>query len=128
MKVEGQRGSVDEAIEQLRGDFIKSGRQGQHLMVNLAETAPDFINTYSNPSVLDVNVAFNRNEWRKPEVHTATLQEGENYSANAAASGSYYMQPEWTMTIRSTVANAEAVQDVLSKIPHINDFRCIIME
>ena len=42
-------------------------------MVNLAETAPDFINTYSNPSVLDVNVAFNRNEWRKPEVHTATL-------------------------------------------------------
>ena len=109
MKVEGQRGSVEEAIEKLRGDFIKSGRQGQHLMVNLAETAPDFINTYSNPSVLDVNIAFNRNEWRKPEVHTATLKEGENYSANAMNAGNYYLQPEWTMTIRSTVANAEAV-------------------
>ena len=128
MKVEHQRSSVEDAIEKLRSDFIKSGRQGQHLMVNLAEYAPDFINIYSDPNLLDVNTAFNRTEWLKKEVHTSKLKEGENYSANAMSAGLYYLQPEWTMTIRSTAANAAAVQEVLSKIPHINDFRCIIME
>lgn len=60
-------------------------------MVNLQEYAPDFINTYTNQAFFDVEVAFNRNEWRKPEIHQALLREGENYSANAQNAGLYYL-------------------------------------
>ena len=119
---------MDEAIEKLRGDFIKSGRQGQHLMVNISDMAPDFINTYTNPALFDVGVAFNRSEWLKPDVHKAVLQEGENYSANSMSSGLYFLSPEWTMQIRSTAPNAQAVSDTLTKIPNIEQFKCIIME
>ena len=108
-RVEHQRIDADEAIDALRSSFVKAGRQGQHLLVNLNDSAPDFINTYTNPAVFAVDTAFNHAEWRKPEVHMAVLKEGENYSANAQASGLYYLQPDFTMQIRTTAATAEAV-------------------
>ena len=96
-KVEHEKISKDDAIEEIRDAFIKAGRQGYHFMINLNETAPDFINTYSNPAVLAVNIAFNRSEWVKKDVHMAVLKEGENYSANAQNAGLYYLQPDFTM-------------------------------
>ena len=128
MKVESQRTTVDEAIETLRDSFIKAGRQGSHLLINLNEAAPDFINVYTNPSVLATDVAFNHTEWRKEPIHSAVLKDGENYSSNMRSGGIYYMMPEFTMQIRSTAPNAEGIQDVMSKIPNIDQFACIIIE
>ena len=119
-KHEHERCSADDVIEALRGAFIKAGRQGQHLLINLDDMAPDFINTYTNPEFFATEIAFNRTEWRKEEVHKAVLKEGENYSANTENSGLYFMQPEHTMQIRSTVRNVEALKTVLSRIPNID--------
>ena len=69
MRVEHQRGTVDDAIENLRASFIKAGRQGAHLLINLDTLAPDFINVYTNPTVFATDVAFNRTEWRKEPIH-----------------------------------------------------------
>uniref|UniRef100_A0A7S3I4X5 Uncharacterized protein n=1 Tax=Favella ehrenbergii TaxID=182087 RepID=A0A7S3I4X5_9SPIT len=112
----------------MRDSFVKAGRQGQHLLINLDQSAPDFKTVYTNPAFFNTEIAFNRAQWRSPDVHMPILKDGENYSANAQNSGLYYMQPEHTMQIRTTVTSEEAVQDVLSKIPCIEQFKCIIIE
>ena len=129
MRVENEQCTVDDAIEALRSNFIKAGRQGQHLLINLKDKAPDFINVYTKPEIFATEIAFNRNEWRKEEVHKAVLKQDENYSASADdTSGIYYLRPEHTMQIRTTVTNADAVRDVISKIPNFDQFKCIIIE
>ena len=127
-KVEHGRITTDEAVEDLRQNFIKAGRQGQHLLVNLNDSAPDFINVYNNPAIFDTNLAFNRSEWIKPDIHKSVLKQGEDYSMNNMNSGLYFMMPETTMQIRSSAPNEEALREVLSKIPHIQDFKFVIFE
>ena len=49
MKVQNERATVQDAIEELRSSFVKAGRQGQNMLINLDDTVPDFINVYSSP-------------------------------------------------------------------------------
>ena len=128
MQVENERATVDQAIEKLRDSFIKAGRQGAKLLINLDEHAPDLAGVYSKPEYFDTSIAFNKNEWIKPEVHTAALQEGENYSGENGSGGLYFMMPEFSMQVRSTAPDAEKIIEVLSKIPNNDQFNCIIIE
>ena len=96
-KVEHGRITADDAVEEMRDAFIKAGRQGYHMLINLNDSCPDFKTVYSNPNVLAIDIAFDHDEWVKEEVHMAVLKDGENYSANAQNSGLYYLQPDFTM-------------------------------
>ena len=126
MKVQNGRATAAEAMEQLRDSFVKAGRQGQPLLINLDEQCPDLAADYCDAQVFATDVAFNFVEWRKTEVHHAVLKEGENYSA--AGTNIYFLQPEFSMQIRSTLSNAESVQEVLSKIPNIANFNKIVIQ
>ena len=125
LKTENERQTPADAVEALRDAFIKAARQGSHLCVNLDTTAPDFNTVYTSETGFAPQIAFNRNEWRKEEVHKSVLKEDEHYSQ---ATNRYFMMPEHTMTIRSTAPDEAAVQNVISKIPHIEKFACIIIE
>ena len=83
---------------------------------------------YTNSGNFQTSVVFNKQEWAKEEVHMAALKSDENYSANGASTNLYFMQPEHTMQIRTTLSTEQEVQDVLSKIPCIEQFKFIIIE
>merc|ERR1719362_1620816 len=95
-KVEAGRTQPDDAIEEFRDALVKSGRQGQPMLLNLGETAPDFKQVYTNPNLLDTSLVFNREEWLKEEVHMAALKDGENYS-NVSATGIYFLQSDFSL-------------------------------
>ena len=59
MKVLHERITPIDAVEALRDSMIKAGRQGQHLLVNLDESAPDFKTVYKGDETFDIEVAFN---------------------------------------------------------------------
>ena len=127
MRVDSERATPADALEKLRDSMVKAGRQGSHLLVNLDKTAPDFKNVYTDPAGFKTELAFNRNEWRKEEVHKAVLKEAENYS-NDGGSNVYFLRPEHTLSISSNSPDVAVVQDALSKIPCIEQFKFITME
>lgn len=129
MRCEHGRQSNTESVEALRDSFIKAGRQGQHLLVNLDTQAPDFKTVYTNTEAgnFAVDIAFDRDRWRNPEIHKLSLFSRENYS-HSNKTNFYFMMPEHTMQIRSTAPNEAAIFDVLSKIPHVEKFKHIIIE
>ena len=79
------------------------------------------------PNVFQADLVFNRTEWRKPEVHTAVLRDGENYSANSTT-GNYYMMPEFSMQIRTALETEQEVEELVAKIPCSEQFRFIVIE
>ena len=79
MKTESGAPKAD-AIEFLRDNMIKAGRQGEKMLLNLGNTCPDFKNVYTDPAGFRTELAFNRTEWRKEEVHMAAIKAGENFS------------------------------------------------
>ena len=128
IQLEHERVSVDGVTEFLRDGFVKAGRNGHHMLIDLQDKAPDFINVYTNPAILPIDVAFNWPEWQKREVYTSVLKQSEDYSADNQDCGAhYYLNDCFTMQIRSTAPDAQTLQEVVSKIPHINAFKRIII-
>ena len=56
------------------------------------------------------------------------VREEENYSIGGLNPGHYTLQPEFRMNLCSSLEEEEDVMELVSKIPHFDQFKCIVIE
>ena len=82
-----------------------SYRSGRNLMIDIAKTTPDLIETYTSNESFNANLVFNFAEWHKPENHMPYVREEEKKANDEHSEDGYEMNTEAALTIVSTAEN-----------------------
>ena len=78
--------------------------------------------TFSDPDILVPELCFDYSEWAKPEVHAPFFTDREVYHEHC------HIHNDFRMAFRSTVETEEELAEVMLRIPHSSNFKCIVVE
>jgi hypothetical protein len=107
-------------MEDIRKSLVYCMRSGDNLVIYFDKLAPDFKQRFNQPT-LPTEKIFKWAEWRKEEVYKSILKEDENFDL-LHNKGFFSMKEKFNIGLLSTFTDEESMQEVISKIPHIEEF------
>ena len=113
--------TVDMALEKLRAQILTSGSYGQSLMLDLGETMPDFKQTYTKQGVFPAEQVFNKSQWQNRDNRLQLRREDESITNFTQSDG-------FQLSIRSCAESEQQLQQLMQKIPCIEQFKFIIVQ
>ena len=84
---------------------------------------------YNVANVFEPYLTFNRTEWFKEENYIRFVKEEENHSIGGLNPGMYRLIDEsFSLTICTQAETEQEVIDILKEIPHIDNWKKVIIE
>ena len=119
----------EEGLETLRKGLIYTMRSGDKLVYYIGNISPDFKSGLTgDDSTFPTEKIFNFAEWRKEENYKKIVREEEDHDLMGNKK-CYWMNDKFTMVILAEdEGDEEAKKEVLSKIPHLENFEIITIE
>ena len=119
---------TEEGLEQARKALIAVMRDGDKLLYDFGTCMCDLKGEWTKPDVFPADVIFNREEWIKDEVYKPFVKEEENHMPGGMNKGHYCANLDFSITLRHAAEEEETITEFLGKIPHIEKFKCIIIQ
>mmetsp|Transcript_13069 Transcript_13069/g.9107 ORF Transcript_13069/g.9107 Transcript_13069/m.9107 type:complete len:184 (-) Transcript_13069:115-666(-) len=126
MKVDTGMATKEEVCEELRKAVVACSRTGSSLVLNIGNTAPDFLNTITDDKEFPTNIIFDRAAWRQEENHMKLVKEEENVDLSGNK-GQYVMCMDFQLVLLASKSDDDTLAKQMALIPHIDQFRKIMI-
>ena len=115
----------DQAVEQIRKELVYAVRAGETLVLHCGNIAPDFKSELNDPSSgLNLDVVFNVAEFKKEENFKKILHAGEDHDL-MGNKGCFWYNDNFTIVILQNDDDEETKEELLDRIPQLNNFDII---
>uniref|UniRef100_A0A7S3FUN3 Uncharacterized protein n=1 Tax=Strombidium rassoulzadegani TaxID=1082188 RepID=A0A7S3FUN3_9SPIT len=121
-----QRGTNEEAVEEIRDQMVKSMRNGKLMVINLQNAKPDFKTTF-NLEIFPTDRIFNFGIIKDHVENKKLLKDDENFNM-LGDKGLFYMNEEFRLCILAKYKNEEDCKQLLDCIPDSENFLKFIVE
>ena len=81
----------EEALDNIRAEFIKAMREGDTLLVDLFKEKPNFKEDFTSENEFPAEIAFHYDNWRDRDTYMKYVKEDEKFGPGGMNQGIFYM-------------------------------------
>ena len=123
-------GSKDKTpvLELCRADIVRCMRNGENQLIDFDKMTPDLTGEWKDDAVFNAEKVFDRPNWLKEDNYKKYVKDEENHGIGGLNPGHYIASDNWSLTLRTSCEKEEDVNKWLETVPHLENFKFIIIE